>query len=223
MRIVLASGNAHKVTEIAEMVGRALPEVVVLGMNSFGDPPAIAETATTFAGNAALKARGIAGWLAQMGNTDDALVLADDSGICIDALDGGPGVYSARFAGEGASDDDNNQKMIDELQARGVDASPAHYACVLALAAVDGRALPVPDAPGVYACDGTVCFEGRCEGEVRTLRRGHGGFGYDPHFWVDQRTLTFAELRPPDKAARSHRGAAVDRLLAHLRAVAGPG
>lgn len=221
MRLVLASGNEHKVTEIADMVGRAMPDVVVIGMNAFGEPPEIAETATTFAGNAALKAKGIAAWLHARGGADDVVVLADDSGICIDAFDAGPGVYSARFAGEDASDEDNNQKMIEELGARSLDASPAHYACVLALARVDARPLPVPDAPGVYETDGTTCFEGRCHGEVRTERRGEGGFGYDPHFWVDDRTLTFAELTLPAKAARSHRGAAVYLMLAHLRELLG--
>jgi XTP/dITP diphosphohydrolase len=217
MRMVLASGNAHKVKEIAEMVGRAMPDVVVIGMKTFGDPPEIAETADTFAGNAALKAKGIAAWLKAQGGADDAIVLADDSGICIDAFDGGPGVYSARFAGPDATDAQNNQRMVDDLQAKGLEASPAHYACVLSLARVDGRKLPVPEAARVYDTDGTVCFEGHCIGEVRTQARGEGGFGYDPHFWVDDRTITFAELTPTAKAARSHRGAAVYLMLNHLR------
>ncbi len=212
-RVVIASGNRHKIDEIAAMLAGPHPELEVVGVKALGAPPEIAETEDTFHGNAALKAVGIASWLREQGASGDDLVLADDSGICIDAFDGRPGVYSARYAGPDATDEDNNAKMVAELGARGLDRSAAHYACVLALARVDGSALPVPAADLVMACGGALCVEGRCEGVVRTVRRGQGGFGYDPHFWVDDDARTFAELTREAKAARSHRGEALRRLL----------
>ena len=104
-RIVIASGNAHKVSEIEAMLAEAGVGLEVVGMKAAGEPPEIEETATTFGGNAALKAEGIAAWLREGGGAGDDLVLADDSGICIDAFDGAPGVYSARYAGSPCDDD----------------------------------------------------------------------------------------------------------------------
>jgi len=219
-RIVIASGNRHKVDEIAAMLRDAAPGLEVLGMGSFGDPPQIAETESNFSGNAALKSMGIARWLQAKGAGANTMVLSDDSGICIDAFDGAPGVYSARFAGEHASDAENNAKMVAELETRGLECSSAHYACVLSLARVDGRpvALPMPESgEGDIHLEGdTLCIEGQCFGEVRLSARGSGGFGYDPHFWVDDRARTFAEFSQDEKAERSHRGAAMRLLLAQL-------
>jgi XTP/dITP diphosphohydrolase len=219
-RLILASGNAHKVTEIAAMLAADPVQVVGMRELGIGAPPEIEETADDFAGNAVLKAEGIAAWMAEaLGPTDD-LVLADDSGICIDAFDGGPGHLSARFAGPDANDADNNAKMVRELEARGLDASNAHYACVLAIARVDGGEVTVPMPESgegdLFVLGRCLCLEGHCGGEVRTERRGDGGFGYDPYFWIDDRARTMAELKPGAKAARSHRGAAVDLLRAQL-------
>ena len=222
-RLILASGNRHKVTEIAEMFAASPSPITsgmeVVSMKDLGDPPEIPETADTFHGNAVLKARGIAAWLASetIRAPGDDLVLADDSGICIDAFDGAPGVYSARFAGPNAGDDDNNAKMVAELRARGLERSPAHYTCVLAVTRVDGTALGGVDIedPLVRRMDPCVCVEGRCHGVVRTVAQGSGGFGYDPYFWVDDDAHTFADLSAEQKAVRSHRGAAVASLLAH--------
>ena len=219
-KVVIASGNAHKIDEIGAMLRAQAPELEVVGMKTFGQPPEVPETAETFSGNAALKALGIARWLREQGAAADVLVLSDDSGICIDALDGRPGVYSARFAGEGASDPENNAKMVAELESRGLDSSPAHYACVLSLARVDGRSVPLPMPESgegdIYVEGDTLCIEGQCFGEVRVQARGAGGFGYDPHFWVDERSRTFAELTQEAKAERSHRGAAMRLLVGQL-------
>lgn len=212
MRLVIASGNAHKVVEIREMLAAAVPRLRVLGMKELGEPPDIPETADSFAGNAVLKARGISGWLREGAASGSDLVLADDSGICIDAFDGGPGVYSARFAGPQASDEDNNARMVRDLVAKGLDRSLAHYTCVFALARVDDEPVAAAERSGVYRTEKTLCIEGHCHGVVRTVRRGEGGFGYDPYFWVDDDALTFAELSREDKAKRSHRGAAA-RIL----------
>ena len=195
------------------MLAGPRPDLEVVGVKDLGSPPEIAETEDTFHGNAALKAVGIAEWLRGQGAPGDDLVLSDDSGICIDAFDGRPGVYSARYAGPDATDEDNNARMVAELGSLGLERSAAHYACVLALARVDGAALSVPEAALISAHGGALCVEGRCEGFVRTARRGEGGFGYDPHFWVDDDARTFAELTREAKAARSHRGAALRRLL----------
>jgi XTP/dITP diphosphohydrolase len=143
-RLVIASRNQHKVDELAAMVARgqfatALEVVSVVGLPGYSPPPDIDESAATFSGNAVLKADAIAGWLRMNGAPRDDLVLADDSGLCVDALDGKPGVYSARFAGPDATDEDNNARLVAELQARGLDSSPAEYVCVLALRNVGPR------------------------------------------------------------------------------------
>lgn len=202
-RIVVASGNRHKIEELAAMLADAPTAVEVVGLSAYPDAPEIDETADSFVGNAGLKARGIADYLATLGEPGDTAVLADDSGIVVDALDGAPGVYSARFAGPQATDAENNAKLVASLEALGRRSSPAHYACILALCRVDGAPIAARDM---------VSFEGRWDVEVRTESRGDGGFGYDPHAWVDD-DRTVAELAPQEKAARSHRGAALRAML----------
>ncbi|MCX4245721.1 non-canonical purine NTP pyrophosphatase [Paraliomyxa miuraensis] len=221
-RLWVASGNPHKVDELRRMLAAEVPSLQVLGLRdgspTWGPVPRIDETADDFAGNARLKAEGIAAWLLEHGEDGHSVVLSDDSGVCVDALEGAPGVWSARFAGPGASDADNNAKLVRELQVRGLQASRGHYRCVLALARVDGRRWP--DSPGP-----SRLFEGRWDVELRVQRRGAGGFGYDPHAWLldappGGRTpegRTVAELSPDDKAARSHRGQAMRALLAWFR------
>lgn len=204
---VLATGNRHKLAELAAMLEAAGVALEVVSPLRFGEMPEIAETGTSFGANAVLKATGIAAWLEGRGCPGDALVLADDSGLCVDVLGGEPGVRSARFAGEPSDDGNNNARLVAELRARGVTRSPAHYACVLALVRVDGGA---PAGQGAA----TVCFEGRWDVEVRTEARGEGGFGYDPHAWIDDGARTVAELGGADKAARSHRGHALRALVA---------
>lgn len=206
-RLVVASGNAHKVGELRRMLAD-VPGLEVLGQRDFGTPPEIEESASTFEGNAILKAEGIAAWLREGGEAGDTVVLADDSGVCVDALEGGPGVRSARFAGEDATDDDNNAKLVRRLGELGLEASAGHYACVLALVRVDGQPWADLGRP-------QRLFSGRWDVELRVARRGTGGFGYDPHAWLaDGRTV--AELPPDDKAALSHRGQATRGLLAWL-------
>jgi XTP/dITP diphosphohydrolase len=159
------------------------------------------------------------------GASREDLVLADDSGLCVDAFDGKPGVYSARFAGPDATDEDNNAKLVAELEARGLDSSPAEYVCVLALRHVGLRPFDftLPDAGALYIIGHCLCIEGSCRGSVRVGRRGSGGFGYDPHFWLESGVTagrssgrTFAELSPSEKSQRSHRGSAMRRLAQEL-------
>lgn len=209
LRLVIASGNRHKIEELQAMVADSGLELRVEGVEAHGVPPEIEETEDTFLGNALLKARGIAQWLQGQGVEGEALVLADDSGISVHAFEGAPGVRSARYAGEHATDAQNNAKLVRELEAKGLESSTAHYTCVLALVRVDGQ--PV---------DGALfqSVEGRWDVEVRREARGDGGFGYDPHAWLDAGSRTVAELSPEDKAKRSHRGQATRRLLGWLAA-----
>ncbi|PRP92179.1 Non-canonical purine NTP pyrophosphatase [Enhygromyxa salina] len=224
-RLVIASNNQHKVAEIAAMLARArFPavrqlEVVSAGaLPEYGTPPEIDESDVTFVGNAILKANGIAGWLRDAGARSQDVVLADDSGLCVEAFDDKPGVYSARFAGPNADDEANNAKLVAELEARGLDSSAAEYVCVLAVRCVGTRPFDftLPDAGAIFMSDNCLCVEGRCRGNVRIERRGDGGFGYDPHFWVDGDTRTFAELSASEKSQRSHRGAGMRRLVQEL-------
>jgi XTP/dITP diphosphohydrolase len=210
-RVVVASGNRHKIGELRAMLASHGAEVV--GLDAFADVPEIEESAPDFDGNAKLKAFGIADWLGEHGEPGSTWVLADDSGICVDALEGAPGVKSARFAGEPSNDVENNAKLVEELRARGLERSLAHYVCVLALVRVDGG--PLPDGHAL------ATFEGRWDVDVRTTARGTGGFGYDPHAWIENGARTVAELGAAEKAGASHRGAAFAALAAWWATYAG--
>jgi XTP/dITP diphosphohydrolase len=188
VRLLLASRNAHKLREL----GRLLPGV---GLDPLPDhvelPP---EDGDTFAANALLKARAAA---AATGRA----ALADDSGIEADALGGGPGIHSARYAGPGATDAENLAKLRAEVP----EGSGLRYVCVLALADPDGGAQTV---------------EGESRGRMASDARGAGGFGYDPVFLpeADPAGRTMAELSEAEKDAISHRGRAARALLARLSA-----
>ena len=186
MRLVLATRNDHKREELGRLLGphevAPLPEDVVL-------PP---ETAETFDGNALVKARAAATGVA-------AAAIADDSGIEAQALGGAPGVRSARFAGERASDEENLAKLLREAPA----GSPLAYVCALAYVDPAGE---------------ERLFWGRCTGTLAAAPRGTGGFGYDPAFLPDDLGdgRTMAELEPGEKDAISHRGRAARALLQWL-------
>jgi XTP/dITP diphosphohydrolase len=193
--VILASRNEHKLRELAEILSgvelRPLPDEVEM-------PP---EDGDSFAANALIKAR------AAHAATGGAAV-ADDSGIVAVALDGRPGIHSARYAGEGASDEENLAKLLHEVAVAGEERRAA-YVCVVALVTEDGE---------------EVAFEGRCEGRLIVEPRGEGGFGYDPAFVPDDTgpgdERTMAELSPAEKHAISHRGRAARLLAEHLGAVA---
>jgi XTP/dITP diphosphohydrolase len=194
-RLVLATGNAGKVREFAELLAPLAIEV--LPQSRFGiEPPP--ETGTTFAANALIKARNAA-------QRSGLPAMADDSGIEVDALDGAPGVYSARFAGEHASDADNLNAMLERLSSVPAERRGAAYRCVIVLA----RAADDP-APLVVS--------GAWRGRLLDTPRGAGGFGYDPIFVPEGETRTVAELPAAKKNAASHRGQALRALLAALAA-----
>ena len=185
--IVLATRNKGKIAELeALLAGFGL---TVLGLDSFPDIGEIEETGSTFAENAALKARTVA-------QATGLVALADDSGLAVDALDGAPGVYSARYSPEG-DDRSNNRLLIANLQ--GVDNRAAQFVCVIALAR-QGKLL------------GT--FRGAIEGRIVDDPRGANGFGYDPHFFHEPFGCTFGEAAPDRKMRISHRAQALDAMIA---------
>jgi XTP/dITP diphosphohydrolase len=183
MQLVLATGNKGKVREFREAFG---PEL--LSMDEVTGPLEIVEDADTFAGNALLKARALYDRLGP-----EYLVIADDSGISVPLLGGEPGIYSARYAGEGATDRENLQKLIDELKRRGVTRTPAYYTAAIALVGEWGE----------YVVHGWM------HGEVIDEARGERGFGYDPIFIPEGYEKTLGELEESVKADISHRAKAI--------------
>jgi XTP/dITP diphosphohydrolase len=192
-KLVLASNNAGKLREFEALL--APLELSVVPQATLGVPET-EEPHFTFVENALAKARHAAHHTALP-------ALADDSGICVHALSGEPGVHSARFAGVPRSDQRNNERLVALLRDR-VDRR-AHYYCVVVL--VRHAEDPEP-----------LIAEGRWHGEIIDVPRGHGGFGYDPHFFIPALGRTAAELPPQEKNAISHRGQALRRLIALLSA-----
>ena len=190
-RLVVATHNSHKTSEIREMLAAKFDEVIDL--NSFPEIEPAIEDGETLDDNARIKA------LYGAARLPGVTVLADDSGLEVDALGGAPGVYSARYAGEGAGDEANRAKLLRELEA--VTMRTARFRCVLMLAR-EGEVLQV--------CDGAV------EGRIIHEARGAGGFGYDSLFVPDGYEETFAELPSETKHQLSHRGEALRRMLALL-------
>ena len=193
MKAVLASGNAGKVRELAALLAVRAIEVVPQTDFGIATPP---ETGTTFLENALLKARHAA-------VISGLPALADDSGIEVDALGGRPGVWSARYAGEQASDADNLNLLLHELADVPDEWRTARYRCVLVFLRE-----PLDPAP--------VIARGVWEGRVLTAPRGTGGFGYDPIFQPDGSELSAAEMPLAQKNSRSHRGQALRALLSAL-------
>ncbi len=191
-RFVLASSNPGKVREFGELLAPLELEVVPQGELGIADAE---EPHATFVENALAKAR-------HASRHAHLPALADDSGICVAALDGEPGVHSARFAGEPRSETRNNEKLVRLLA--GQPDRRAHYYCVIVL--VRHAEDPEP-----------LIAEGRWPGEVIAAPRGASGFGYDPHFLLPDLGRTAAELSPEEKHAVSHRGKALRRLLVLLR------
>ena len=191
-KLVLASGNAGKLREFGQLLARF--DFEVLPQAAFNVPEA-AEPHITFVENALAKARHAA-------ELTGLPALADDSGLCVTALGGAPGVFSAHYAGEPRSDQRNNARLLADLA--GVADRRAHYVAVLVL--LRSAADPQP-----------VIAQGEWHGEIIDAPRGAGGFGYDPHFLVPEFGMTAAELPHEEKNRRSHRGQALARLIEHLR------
>ncbi len=191
--IVLATRNAGKVKEFQGLL-KDFP-VEIRSLNDFGPIPEVEEDGDTFDDNAYKKAIFTARVLGLP-------AISDDSGLVVETLDGAPGVKSARYAGEKATDQDNIEKLLQEME--GEKNRKAAFECVISLAVPSGPALT---------------YEGRCEGEITTAPQGEGGFGYDPVFYYPPLAKTFAQLSMEEKNRVSHRGLALQELAAEFEKV----
>ena len=197
MKIYIATSNKHKIAEFAQMFAAAGVDAQVFGADDVCGFVPPEETGTTFRENAFIKARALK---KLVGNS---YVMADDSGIVVDALGGAPGIFSARYAGIHGSDADNenNKKLLRELENVPDEKRSARFVCDIALICPDGRE---------FNWTGTI------EGFINRGEKGAGGFGYDPLFYVPRFGKTTAELSPEEKNAVSHRGAAFGQLADFL-------
>jgi XTP/dITP diphosphohydrolase len=191
--IVLATGNKGKVKELAELL--ADQQINVKPQSEFNVPD-VEETGTTFVENAIIKAR-------HTSKITGLPAIADDSGLEVDALNGAPGVYSARYAGEGATDQDNNNKLITAMKNVEEQQRTARFHCVLVYMKHENDPTPI------------ICH-GKWEGSIITTPQGEQGFGYDPLFWQEQLKMTSAQLPRDIKNNLSHRGQALKLLTLEL-------
>lgn len=197
MEIVIATRNPKKIEEIRRMLaGSALS---ILTLEDFPDCPDVEEDGESFEANALKKVVAVSRYTGKA-------ALADDSGLEVDALDGAPGVFSARYAGEGADDRKNLEKLLTELDRIAPECRGARYVCCIALAFPDGR---------------TATFSGTVEGRIGTEPRGEHGFGYDPVFYPEGHSRTFGEMTDDQKDRISHRGRALRALARYLQGAAG--
>ncbi len=218
--IVIATRNAHKAGEIRAILGQAAQ---LLTLKDFPDPPQTVENADTFAGNAKKKAVELARWLAvnfpPTRRSSPLFVLADDSGLEVDALNGAPGVHSARFAAPDSAksgntpDADNNAKLLQLLKDVPFEKRRARFHCVIALVGIDLKTV-----------GRLQLFDGACEGRIGFAPRGENGFGYDPLFVPVGFEQSFAELDEEVKNRLSHRARALEKLKPYLEGnVSSPG
>ncbi len=198
MKIYIATSNKHKIKEFEQMFASANFECEVFGADALDGFVPPVEDGSTFAENSLIKARALKKLVG------DAYVMADDSGIVVDALGGSPGIYSARYAGVDSSDADtrNNEKLLRELEGVPDEKRSARFVCVITLISPD---------------DKVHSFEGRIEGFINHSEAGCGGFGYDPLFYVPRFGKTTAELSSEEKNAVSHRGAAFTKMVNFLK------
>ena len=190
MKLIIASNNQHKLIEIREILGDFFSEIV--SAREAGIEHETVEDGTTFMENALKKAR-------EMTEITGCAALADDSGICVDALGGAPGIYSARFSGVHGDDAANNRLLLEKME--GVSDRKAHYTCAIALTYPDGR---------------EVTAEGYFHGEIGFEEKGQYGFGYDPLFYLPEYGCTSAQILPEEKNKISHRAAALRELCGKL-------
>ncbi|KDM92676.1 XTP/dITP diphosphatase [Photobacterium galatheae] len=193
-KLVLATGNQGKVREMANLLADFGFEVIAQSDLNVSD---VAETGTTFIENAIIKARHAA-------KETGLPAIADDSGLEVDALKGAPGIYSARYAGEGATDLQNLEKLLEAMKDVPESERTARFHCVLVM-------MRHADDPTPLVCHGTW------EGRILTEAVGENGFGYDPVFWVPEENCASAELAPERKKQLSHRGKALQQLFAALK------
>ncbi|MFH2012094.1 MAG: XTP/dITP diphosphatase [Pseudomonadota bacterium] len=193
MEIILATSNEGKLREIKELI-KGL-NVKILSLKDIPNSPDIQECGSSFRENALIKSKAIA-------SLTNKITIADDSGLEVDFLNGEPGVYSARFAGENANDDENNKKLLARLEGVPLSERGATFRCVIAVVNPEGK---------------EDIVEGECKGIIQFEEKGNFGFGYDPLFFVPEYGKTFAELSPEIKNKISHRGKAIEKLKVVLK------
>ncbi|MDQ6632745.1 MAG: non-canonical purine NTP pyrophosphatase [Verrucomicrobiota bacterium] len=222
--LLIATRNAHKVKEIQAILGGSFQ---YLTLNDFLSAPITVEDADSFTGNATKKSVTLANWISEIPDSKfssaNFFVLADDSGLEVEALNGAPGIYSARFAAGpengNSSDAENNKKLLRLLENVPREKRSARFRCALALTPVIQTDLE-NQSPVCLANEAELCteiFEGICEGKIAFAPSGHVGFGYDPLFVPDGFSESFAALNEAEKNRISHRAKALEKLRAHLR------
>ena len=195
MKIVLASRNKHKIGELQSLMSQYISGVEILSLDDVGILGEIEENGESFGENALIKARAAA--------ASGYIGVGDDSGLAVRALDGAPGIYSARYAGEHGNDAANNALLLKNLADK--EDRFAEFVCSVALVFPDGRA--------------PVCVEGRTGGIILDIPRGQGGFGYDPLFYYEPFGKTFSEMTPDEKNSISHRGKAIEALAKKIKEI----
>ena len=190
MKILLASHNKGKIAELQALLGQYNADIEVISMSDIGFNEEIVEDGTTFEENALIKAR--------VGAKLGYITVADDSGLMVDALDGAPGVYSARYAGEECDNEKNNQKLLLALEGLAPDKRGAKFVSVVACVFPDGR--------------DSIVTRGECCGVILNEYKGNGGFGYDPLFYYPNMNKTYAEMSSEEKNSISHRGIAMKKF-----------
>ncbi|MFE2108904.1 RdgB/HAM1 family non-canonical purine NTP pyrophosphatase [Kitasatospora sp. NPDC059463] len=198
-RLILATRNQHKVAELRDILGDAGLDVELVGADAYPEIPDVPETGVTFAENALLKAHALA-------RATGLPAVADDSGLCVDVLNGAPGIFSARWSGRHGDDRANLDLLLAQLSDIAPEHRGAHFFCAAALALPDGTERVV---------------EGRLLGTLRTAPAGTGGFGYDPILQPLGESRTCAELTPAEKNAISHRGQAFRALAPVVKTLLG--
>jgi len=195
MKILVATNNTHKLSELKNLIN--INGCELFSMKDLNINLDIEENGLTFAENATIKAKALYEYI----NNPEYIVIADDSGLCVDYLNGEPGIYSARFSG--GNDSDNRKKLLHELNGVPQNKRNAHFNCTIAL--INNNEL--------------ITFEGICNGIIAENERGENGFGYDPLFFYPELNKTFAELTSEEKNEVSHRANAVKKLREYLERI----
>lgn len=193
-KLVVASNNAHKISEIKEMLSKF--DLKILSLKEAGIDVDVEENGTTFMENALIKARAIKALC------KDAMVLSDDSGLSVEALDGAPGIYSARYCGEHGNDVENNKKLIREMEGIPFEERKAKFVCAMALIVDEANEVQV---------------QGEVEGFILESYEPCEGFGYDPLFYVPSLKATFNDVSSEVKNSMSHRGRALEKLTVEIK------
>ena len=196
-KLIVASNNEHKIREIKEILGN---KIEIKSLKDEGIDIDVIEDGKTFIENSYKKAYEITDFLKKLGK-EDFIIMADDSGLVVDYLNGEPGVYSARYAGEHGNSKKNNQKLLNNLKDVPMEKRTAAFVCAVVLICSNGE---------------EVVLEGKVNGYIATEEKGYDGFGYDSLFYIEEFNKTFAEMSSEEKNSISHRGKALEKVKIEL-------